>query len=131
MNDLSPIETQKFPRRDDPAGIHAMAIIGALMRAGPKISAEVITSVLEDMTICEPEIAGNYLDSLREAAEFWADTASPAAVETYVAIGLRAIAQRRAFGVKARKRLMVEIWNSFTPEDRAAFLAMAKRSEDG
>lgn len=130
MTDISPIsqtDRQKFPPRDASKGDHAIAIVGAVMRAGPQLAAEVMTALLEEKTVCDPEIAGHYLDALRDAAEFWADTASPAAVDTYVAVGLKSIAKRRAFGVAAKKRLMVAIWNSFGPDDRRAFLAMAER----
>lgn len=60
-------------------------------------------------------------EASREDAQWWADTAPPAQLEVVVAAGLRAIS-RKAFAERARKRVFMDLWHGFTPEQQEAFL---------
>lgn len=59
---------------------------------------------------------------MRDDAAFWADTATPAELEAYVAAGLRAI-ERRHFAQGAQKRLFVAFWERMSDADRRKFLS--------
>ncbi|WP_439137497.1 hypothetical protein [Roseicyclus sp.] len=59
---------------------------------------------------------------LRRDAAFWADIATPAELEAYVAAGLARI-ERRNFAAAAQKRLFVAFWECMSDADRRAFLA--------
>lgn len=59
--------------------------------------------------------------NLREDAGFWADIATPAELEAYVAAGLRRI-ERRQFAQVALKRIFVTIWECMSDADRRRFL---------
>ncbi|AVO36608.1 hypothetical protein [Pukyongiella litopenaei] len=61
------------------------------------------------------------LEQLRQEAAFWADVATPAEIETYVAAGLRR-ATRTQFAEAARKRLLVALWGAMSPADQRRFM---------
>ena len=66
--------------------------------------------------------------AVRDEAQFWADIATPMEIEAYVGAGLRRIG-RVAFAEKARKRLFMALWGSFTAKQRADFLAAMQARE--
>jgi hypothetical protein len=67
------------------------------------------------------------MGNLREDASWWADCATPQELEAYAAAILRRIT-RATFAENARKRLLVALWESLTPEQQAAFLRRAMPS---
>lgn len=64
----------------------------------------------------------SYVDHVRRDAAVWADLATPAELEAYVAFGLRSMGNAY-FSPGARKRLLVLLWEGLTAEDRKRFLA--------
>lgn len=85
-----------------------------------------LAAMVEDLGAGSPTVP-LLISQARADAEFWVDSASPMEVEAYTAAGLRAIT-RRAFCLTARKRLLVGLWNSLSPEDRRGFLAHAAKT---
>lgn len=67
---------------------------------------------------------------LRSEAEWWADMATPLEIEAYTAAGLRRLGQE-TFAQRARKRLFMELWRSFSARERSDFTAwiLTKGSE--
>lgn len=66
-------------------------------------------------------IPEGYSERLREDADWWADMASQPELEAYAGAALRRI-ERRGFGEKARKRLLVMLWGTLSDDDRREFL---------
>jgi hypothetical protein len=60
-------------------------------------------------------------ERLREDADWWADIASQPELEAYAGAALRRI-ERRGFGEKARKRLLVMLWGTLSDDDKREFL---------
>lgn len=81
----------------------------------------VLAAALDEFGAGAPQVPLFY-EAVRSDAEWWADFASGPELEAYTAAGLRALGQR-SFGLKARKRLMVWLWEELDPPDRRAFLA--------
>ena len=82
---------------------------------------QIMAAAMDDLAGNGPEVS-YARDSLRRDAAWWADTASPPELETVVAAGLKQIG-KTAFGIKARKRLIVMLWQSLGDADRRAFLS--------
>jgi len=80
---------------------------------------ELLTGWLETISAGPPTT--DLWSDMREAAAFWADIATPAELEAYVAAGLRRI-ERRQFAQAARKRLFVNLWEVMPEADRRAFV---------
>lgn len=80
---------------------------------------ECLAICLDHIAAGEPPVHG--LGNLREDASWWADCATPQELEVYAAAILRRIS-RATFAENARKRLLVSLWDSLTPEQQAAFL---------
>ncbi len=97
----------------------ARALWEAIGNAHPSDAAQLLAAALEEL-----ETDGPYASfaDLRSDAKFWADCASPRELEVYLCAILRVLGCR-AFGVTARKRLLVTLWSSLPGVDRAAFLA--------
>ncbi|MDP3960298.1 MAG: hypothetical protein Q8Q26_09635 [Pseudorhodobacter sp.] len=93
----------------------------AIAASHPADAVQIMAAALEDMGGGGPEYAG-LVDAARSDAEFWAEVASPILLETYLAAILRLL-PHRAFGLPARKRLLVALWGSLSPKDRHAFVA--------
>lgn len=100
----------------------ASALSYAIGACHPDDAAQIMTAAMEDMEIGAPDQA---FGPIKEDADWWADCATPAEIEAYTAAGLRQIS-RVAFGLAARKRLLVMLWNSLGAADKAAFLARVK-----
>jgi hypothetical protein len=98
----------------------AVDLAVALGAADERDAAQVCAAFLEQVMPESPEFHSLY-GRLREDAEFWADCASPPVLEAFVAAGLRQIG-RQAFAERARKRLFAALWETFSEEDRRAFV---------
>ena len=81
---------------------------------------QIMAAALDDLGAGQPDVS-ILQSTLRQDAASWADWASPPELETVVAAGLRKIG-KTALGIKARKRLIVALWESLTDADRRAFL---------
>ncbi len=81
---------------------------------------QIMAAAIDDLGGGGPDLSVMQ-SNLRRDADWWADFASPPELETVVAAGLRKIGVT-ALGIKARKRLMVMLWQSLTEADRRAFL---------
>ncbi len=99
-----------------------VATIAMVARHDPGDAMQVMAAAIEDLGGAgRPPVPFLYGD-LRKDAEWWADIATPVELELYVAAGLRAIT-RTAFAERARKRIFVGLWESFTPDFQKSFLA--------
>lgn len=98
----------------------AVDLAVALGAADERDAVQVCAAFLEHVAPDGPEFH-NVMHGLRAEAEFWADCASPPALEAYVAAGLRQIG-RTAFAERARKRIFAALWESFPEADRRAFV---------
>lgn len=81
----------------------------------------VLAAALDEFGAGLPE-SDAYTSTLRSDAKVWADFANPVELEAYAAASLAAIANQ-GFGIAARKRLMIALWNSLTPADKQNFIA--------
>jgi hypothetical protein len=87
-------------------------LCAALRGCAPEDAAQIVCAWLESRA-APPRL--DPFGELREDAAYWADVAGPHELEAYVAAGLRRI-ERTAFGERARKRLLVALWETM-PED--------------
>lgn len=97
----------------------AQLLCDAIANCVPCDAAQILSAALEDIETDGPMVS---LNDLRSDAKFWADCASPRELEVYLWAVLRVLDQR-AFASTARKRIFVSLWDSFTDDDRAAFLS--------
>lgn len=99
----------------------ARALAEALKRAHPEDAADMAVIVLDYYSAGVPEAAA-WNVQLREHALWWADIATSAEVEAFVAAGLRRL-ENSAMGERMRKRLLVDLWQTMPEGWRAEFLA--------
>lgn len=94
---------------------------------GQRVLGEVLCAALDTVAAGAPryEMWGD----MRREAEWWADCATPAELETYAAAALRRIT-RTAFAERARKRLLWTLWQSMPDEAKAAFLSRVERERE-
>lgn len=97
----------------------AQLLCDAIANCHPQDAVQILSAALEDFETDGPMVS---LNDLRSDAKFWADCASPRELEVYLWAVLRVLEQR-AFASTARKRIFVSLWDSFTDDDRAAFLS--------
>ena len=93
------------------------------------ITVAVLCAAAEELGAGMPEL-GAYRGEIGNHAATWADCATPHELATYLAAGLAKV-DRRAFARNTRKRLLVALWNSLTPEDRAAFIDFVEPGPGG
>lgn len=117
--DLSDVEVQRLID-DARAEISRHNLATAIAEADRADACQIMAAALDDLGGGGPEMSV-MSDRLRDEAAWWADMASPVEVETITAAGLRKIS-KTAFGIAARKRLIVMLWQSLTDADRRAFL---------
>lgn len=72
-----------------------------------------------------PQILG--FSDIRGQAELWADCANHLELEVYTVAGLRRLG-RVPLARRQRKRLFLALWDTFSEEDREAFLAWSTRA---
>jgi hypothetical protein len=106
-------------------GSHLSMAVGYACRAGMERElCEAMSGGLEIFGAGMP--APPDLQQLRYDADYWADIATPMEVEAFTAAGLSRI-ERATFAEKARKRIFMAIWRSFTDKQRGDFIeAMTK-----
>ncbi len=100
----------------------AKRLVLAIVKAGRPVAARVMVAALEEFCAGTPECE-TFFGDLRADSEWWGDFATPAEIEAFTAAGLRRITRKADFGIAARKRLLVELWNSMLKEDQRRFLA--------
>lgn len=104
-------------------------VVGAIRYGLARRRSETLSllcAVIEDEAHFSPGLGATF-ETLRENATDWAETASPAEIEAVTAAGIKQI-EKAAFAISARKRIMVTLWNSLAPDDRAAFLKRVAQS---
>ena len=94
----------------------------ALADAHPEDAAAICAGYLDATAAGMPVLNG--FGDMRADAEFWADSANPAELNTYACAALRRLGER-VQGLEARKRLMAAIWRSLPQTERTAFLRKA------
>jgi hypothetical protein len=92
--------------------------------AGP-----IMAALLEERRLAAPEVSDAYFRDLRQEADDWADWSDPSVLQAYACAALTRLDRAPALGLLTRKRLFAAIWQSFGPEDRAAFLAKVDPKE--
>lgn len=97
----------------------AESLCFALGECDPGDAAQICAAFLDQQAAGMPRL--DMWGDLRADAHFWADTAHPAELEQYACTALRKLGDM-ALGKAMRKRLFVSIWNSFSAEDRRAFM---------
>lgn len=91
----------------------------ALEALDPHDAATICTTVLDEISAGYPQYTA--FGNMRADAEFWGDCANPAELEFYFAATLKRLGNQ-ALGIRARKRLLVALWQSFSIAERQAFL---------
>jgi hypothetical protein len=102
--------------------------IGAALRLGQD-AGPIMAALLEENRFAAPEVSDSYFRDLRQEAEDWADWSDPSVLQAYACAALTRLERADYLGQVTRKRLFAAIWRSFTPEDRAAFLAKVDPKE--
>lgn len=92
----------------------------AVAASHPRDATQIMTAMLDSLSAGVPGL--HPFGDLRADAQFWVDTAHPLEIEAYFAASLKRLGGL-ALGIRARKRLLVELWHSLPVGDRAAFLA--------
>jgi len=86
---------------------------------GREALAECLGLMLDEMGAGGPRWEA--LGDMREDAAWWAHAATPDEIEVYAAAALRRI-KRATFATSARKRLLVALWQTLTPDEKRAFM---------
>lgn len=119
-----PIDLDAFVAREQ-----AMICLRALMAVherNPQAAVAVADAFL-DLTAPDDPTLAPFSHMLQAEADWWADCAPGTQVAAMLAACLKRLARgQMILAINARKRAMVEIWNSLSPEDRAAFLRFAQ-----
>jgi hypothetical protein len=126
---------QAIPTQDIDDAANWRAVVGHLgaacdaashMKDGQRALGEALCGALETVGGGAP--AYEPFGDLRSSAAWWADVATPLELEAYASAALQRIT-RATFAGRARKRMFNDLWRSFTPQERAAFLAEAQKRE--
>lgn len=99
--------------------ILARQLCSAIADCHPEDAMQILSAALEDFETTGPFVS---LQDLRSDAKFWAECASPRELEVYFAAILRLL-EKRAYALKARKRLFISLWESLTDADRHSFVS--------
>lgn len=94
----------------------------ALTDLDPRDAATICVAVLDEVAAGSPGL--DPWGDMRADAEFWADCANPAELETYFAAALKRL-RDQTLGIRARKRMMAALFLSFRHADRLAFIQWA------
>ncbi len=98
---------------------HLVELLGLVTEYERPIVAELLSAWLEISGAGAPML--QQFGDLRDDAGWWADSATPLELESYVGAGLRRI-ERAQFADAARKRIFVALWEGMGAEDRKRFL---------
>ena len=94
----------------------------ALTDLDPQDAATIAAAVLDQVAAGSPGF--DPWGDIRADAEFWADCANPAELETYFAAALKRL-QNQVLGIRARKRMMAALFQSLGGTDQQAFITWA------
>ena len=98
------------------------------LRLGPD-AGPIMAALLEERRLAAPEVSDSYFRDLQQEAKDWADWSDPGVLQAYACAALTRLDRAPALGLLTRRRLFAAIWQSFGPEDRAAFLAKVDPKE--
>lgn len=115
-----PDEASAADRTRAAATFLAGEFLSRLALIDPAAAGALSSATLDDVSVGTPGVAFDDA-GLREQAEFWADTAHPREVEVYFAACLKRL-QSQSIGLRGRKRLFAELWETFDPAERRAFV---------
>lgn len=101
----------------------AEALAEAIAEAHPDDACQLMTGALIDLSAGIP--SGAVFIDAEDDALWWASIATPAELVAVLTATLRALGNT-ALHVSQRKRLFMQLWRSFSAEDRARFLSYAK-----
>ncbi len=91
----------------------------AIRDCDPEDALQILPAALYDLSAGMPSHAA--LLSIENEATWWANWASPLELNAAIEAALKVMGSR-ALHLKTRKQLFVALWNTFSPEDRRAFL---------
>lgn len=94
------------------------------MPGGRTVLGEALCAALDTVGGGAPEYAA--FGNMRDDARWWADLATPKELEIYAGAALERIT-RTTFAQRARKRLFMALWRSFTSQEQASFLQKVER----
>ncbi len=93
----------------------------AIGACSPDAAAQIMAAALEDLSQGGPVPTFLKAD---DDATFWASNAAPQDLIAYCAATVREVG-KRAWAIAARKRVFVQLWDGFAPDDKAKFLSKA------
>ena len=100
----------------------------ALERAHPDDAAPICVAYLETVETGGPR--HDPFGFLYSDARLWAQAAPPHELAAFTIAGMEQLPKAH-LSIPTRKRLFKQLWRSFTPKDRAAFIAHVKGGDDG
>lgn len=106
--------------------LHLMAAIDIAQgqQGGRQAVGEALCAALDTVAGGAPRY--DLFSNMREDAAFWADVATPAELEVYIAAALHRI-PRVTFAERARKRLLWSLWESMPETAKRGFLARVQQ----
>jgi len=119
MNARADISTDEATRMAMVRALEGAVSAAERLPDGQATLGECLAICLDYVAAGEPP--AHALGNIREDAAWWADCATPQELEVYAAAILRRIS-RATFAEAPRKRLLVALWESLTPDQQAAFL---------
>lgn len=127
MTEQRPITAQRAPAVDAIARALSAAVDAAERHpAGRDVLGQMLCGALDTVGGGAP--LHTAFGDMRRDAEWWADCATPVELELYAAAALRRI-ERKTFAERARKRLFMALWRSFTAQQRADFLSAMQKDK--
>lgn len=121
-------ELEAFAARED--ALFLMSVFLDVHDRRPHVAVAAADAFL-DLTAPDHPSVAPFTGEAQAEADWWADCAAGTQVAAMLAACLKRLARgQMILAINARKRAMVEIWNSLSPEDRAAFLAFAQPAKD-
>lgn len=96
----------------------------ALTDLDPQDAASICVAVLDEVAAGSPGL--DPWGDLRADAEFWADCANPAELETYFAAALKRLLDQ-TLGVRARKRMLAALFLSLAKFEQDKFISWTQK----
>ena len=96
----------------------------ALTDLDPRDAATICVAVLDEVAAGSPGL--DPWGDLRADAEFWADCANPAELETYFAAALKRL-RDQTLGIRARKRLLGALFVSLDGLEQNKFISWTQK----
>ncbi len=96
----------------------ASVLAHAIAECDPRDAVVIMSAALSDLSPGGPLPV---FENAQSDADFWADLAAPFEIEAYFKATLERL-KNLALGIKSRKRVFLNLWESFPETDRMAFI---------